>query len=956
MRFTPFVSGPSLNSSRKRSMSIAARHKEQSSKSKADKSDITQKATAGTLKKAVTVSDKKAGKRKEAPDQAFGSGIGDRAGPSSAPLAGTRRVADKAPSLTVDIRNSLMMPGYVLQLEHCQRACSSIRLSQRFSVLLPKLSTAPETSLRSLLASQRAREDGPSLTLEEEELLFAEMRDNSDPYSPSSEQWDGSAPSTAWKSHSTDYLNRSNISTSTSSPSILSQSSDGTVTRDRNALNGTSSHVASPPPTSSSFSSFQTFGAQQQEQGIKTKSYGFSGRSQMRDETYLRKVGKQQHGSISSRKSGKGTTSTETSPSDTTVPLPSIAQANDVTPYARSRSNTSDATATPTSISILDSARASRNGSHSASSSTSAIPTSAPSDKQRLADTARSQDRRAERQSHLAGLTPAQQKRISKALIEIDLRLRREQMADAPGQSPVMEDEEVLEPEEDDEDLDEDQESGRLRRPSYTDSDGSFQSQHSAPFPYGISPAKPENAYSIPVEPPSPSRLPPSPRSHNLKAQVEGTADPIPPLSLARKLSVRSHLPEPILTPIKTLPAKHVPSPSTSSPSAVSPVPGYIPGQPRPIGSMHRSDGSVSSRSATPTGHTPTTQTAESSDADPLSYLRGHLRAGSTPTHPPPVSSRTSSLSRSRSVTQTPENRLDEDSPLKQLASQSTSKNLLGGHNSSMLGEQPQTYSRRPSSGVSAASPAMIQEESEDELEAGEEGTPDLREVSHRHEMSRAAQNPQKHMEEARDALGWSLNNRNGDESRAVSEEGHIPSTHETVTHDLPRTTSETSLTSNFADVHDVQDIWAHLLGTGQSSSEDEPVLLETPTSADLSNTLRQMSGLGQEDLAILQERLVEKAKAERQAYRDDSPIISVSFAYRLLDFPTVWRVVLMIVIACPWYGKPTSAIGITCSWATTDPAVLLASTFSRARGAQYSSITPRRQLACQHVHPSLGR
>ena len=117
MRFTPFVSGPSLNSSRKRSMSIAARHKEQSSKTKADKSDITPKATAGSLKKAVTVSDKKAGKRKEAPDQAFGSGIGDRAGPSSAPLAGTRRVADKAPSLTVDIRNSLMMPGYVSWLE-----------------------------------------------------------------------------------------------------------------------------------------------------------------------------------------------------------------------------------------------------------------------------------------------------------------------------------------------------------------------------------------------------------------------------------------------------------------------------------------------------------------------------------------------------------------------------------------------------------------------------------------------------------------------------------------------------------------------------------------------------------------------------------------------------------------------------------------------------------------------
>lgn len=576
----------------------------------------------------------------------------------------------------------------------------------------------------------------------------------------------------------------------------------------------------------------------------------------MRDETYLRNVGKQQ------QKSGKGTHSNETSPNDATVPLPSMpSQLDDKN--ASSTSGTSDGTATPISTSILNGAKP---GGHSASSSTSMIPSSA--DTQHFADTVKSQDRRTKRQSHLANLTPAQQKRISKALIEIDLRLRREQMADPFDESPVMEDEEVLEAEEDEElDMDDAQENDRLRRPSRTNSDGSFQSQHSAPFPYGISPAKPENAYSIPVEPPSPSRLPPSPRSHNLKAQVEGTADPIPPLSLARNLSARSHLPEPILTPIKTLPAKHVPSPSTSSPSAVSPVPGYIPGQPRPIGSMHRSDGSLSSRSATPTGHTPVYQPI---DTDPLSYLRGHLRAGSTPTHPPPVTSRTSSLSRSRSVTQTPENRLDEDSPLKQIAAQS--------HDNKMLGEQRPTWSRRPSSNISASSPAMIQEESEDEVEE-EEGTPDLREVTHRREMSRAAQNPQQHMEQARDALGWSLSHSNGDESRAVSEEGHIPTSQEATTHGLHRMESQDSLGSNFEGDHDVQDIWGHLLGTGQSSSEDEPEVVETPSSAVLSDQLKKLSGLGQDDLAHLQERLVEKAKAERQAYRDDSPVIAVSLS-----------------------------------------------------------------------------
>jgi hypothetical protein len=93
-------------------MSIAARHKEQSAKSKEkdkgkeETSGPSTKTSAATLKKAATVSglsDKKAGKRKEALDQAFG-GIGGGSAPRS-------KIQDKAPSLNVDIRNSLMMPG-----------------------------------------------------------------------------------------------------------------------------------------------------------------------------------------------------------------------------------------------------------------------------------------------------------------------------------------------------------------------------------------------------------------------------------------------------------------------------------------------------------------------------------------------------------------------------------------------------------------------------------------------------------------------------------------------------------------------------------------------------------------------------------------------------------------------------------------------------------------------------
>ena len=710
-------------------------------------------------------------------------------------------------------------------------------------------------------------------------MLFAEMRDNSGPYSPPSEPWDGSAPSTAnaWKSHSTDYLNRSNISTSTSSPSILSQSSDSTITRDRHQLNGStgSSQIASPPPTSSSFSSFRTFGAQQ-EQGSKVKSYGFSGRSQMRDETYLRKVSGKQHGSVSSRKT---THSTETSPNDEPIPLPPIATSRDQGDSDPFSPNVSSGNATPTSNSVLDGSGAKRIGGHSASSSTGAMPVSAPPATQQFPETVRYQEKRAKRQSHLASLTPAQQKRISKALMEIDLKLRREQASDPFDQDTVKEDEEVLEAEEE-EGSDEDGEtSDRIRRPSNADSDGSFQSQHSAPFPYLMSPARPDN-HTVPVEQPSPSRLPPSPRSHNLKAQVEGTAEPepIPPFSLARKVSLRSAHPEPVLTPIKTQPAKLIPSPATSSPSAVSPVPGYVPGQPRPIGSMHRSDGSVSSRSGTPTGPgilTPTSQSnTDTSAADSLSYLRGHLRAGSTPAHPPPVTSRSSSLGRSRSVNQTPESRLDDDSPLKQLA----------GQNSKLLVERPPLSSRRPSSNISN-SPAMIQEESEAELEEEDDDhhTPDLQLVSHRREMSKAAQNPQQHMVQARDALGWSSSNA-GDSSRVVSVQGYIADTHEpnglSSSHsksDLQRVSSGESLASDFEGDDGPGDIWGHILGTTTSTSSENPELLQTPSSTALSATLRKLSGFGREDLAVLQERLIDKAKAEREAYRDDSPTISVS-------------------------------------------------------------------------------
>lgn len=101
-----------INCSRKRSASIAARHKEQHDRAKGKDKDAPEKPAA-TLKKAATtggnrgeaLSEKQAGKRKEAVDAAFV--VGDGGGSTRRP----GRVGDKAPSLDVDIRTSLILPG-----------------------------------------------------------------------------------------------------------------------------------------------------------------------------------------------------------------------------------------------------------------------------------------------------------------------------------------------------------------------------------------------------------------------------------------------------------------------------------------------------------------------------------------------------------------------------------------------------------------------------------------------------------------------------------------------------------------------------------------------------------------------------------------------------------------------------------------------------------------------------
>lgn len=732
-------------------------------------------------------------------------------------------------------------------------------------------------------------------------MLFAEIRETHDGTS-SKHGWDGQPPSTAWQGHSQDYISRSHISASTSSPSILSLSSDGTATAfDRNGSN----QNMSPPPTSTSFSSFQTFGHSQAQK--QPKSYGFSGGSGMRDQTYMRKMASNKNlsGSVSSRKSGRSDQSGETiSPRRDTSQLPDLPTSRGNGSSHQDDSldspNGSSHTATPRADPITSQTQIK---GHSPSASAtfdfgprSGIPSADHSSSGSISKTNK-------RQSHLAGLTAMQQKRISRALLEIDQELRRDDKATAVAPVPIQEEEEVLETEaheQEDADIEESSTSQHQRRPSYPESDqSSLQSQHSAPFPFGISPARSERPV---VEQPSPTaRLPPSPRVHNLSAQVEAASPPeeIPPLNLARKVSLRNH-PTPILTPSKTTPHKHAPSPSGSSPSAVSPVPGYIPGQPRPVGSMHRSEGSMSSRSATPTNNT-TPTTSAPPNAQNSSLLKGHLRAGSTPVHPPSaISSRTSSLNRSRSVNQGPDPHYDnDDSPSKAPSS-------FNHSNQRLLIDREAPTSRRPSSLLSIGSPTIIEEEGEEFHEPSESGsmrrqpTPEIQVIPQRKEMSRAPNDPQQHIQEAGLRQGWNFKAGKGDTSRVVSEQGFIDRTGSTdlsagpssaLQHDtnmramspegwqrtLRQAQSRQSLSSDYAADEGSERTWADLFTATEQSSESET--LQTPSPAVLSNTLAKLSGLGMDDIAALQDRLVSKAKAERQAIRDDSPTMKVSYS-----------------------------------------------------------------------------
>ncbi|WVQ63548.1 uncharacterized protein L199_001701 [Kwoniella botswanensis] len=788
---------------------------------------------------------------------------------------------EKAPSLNVDIRNSLILPS----------------LSQRFSVLLPSLSTAPEESLRSLLASQRARHHGPALTEEEEELLFAEMRD-----AAQEDQWDGRPPQMDenWARSGLGVSNKptragglpssasspSLLTTSTSSPSVLSTSDD----RGQSYAPSTpGSFLASPPPTSNSFSSFQTFGVRSSPDtstnaGFKTKSYGFSGGSGMREAEYIRKVKKSfSHkdlkngsglGSLPSRKS-------EHTPTRENIPLPPAISPEKANAYYQPTKRpesptTSEKTATPTLISIPNISSSSlpryKNG-HSPSSSLNLNPPTPNSAEDQMF--AGKQQRTRKRQSRLDGLSPAQVKRISLALQEIGGQLKRGSMTvqavpeRAKEQSTSEDVEEMLDPESRRvSQLDTENESNRARRPSDLRSEDSCQSATSSVFPFQMSPTN-STFTGTTTEPSSPSRLPPSPRTHNLLAHVE---EPLPPI------------PMPVFTPTRSQPVRHQPTLSNSSTSTVAPnQPVYIPGQPRPIRLTHHSQSSVSSRSATP------------SNQSPLDAIRTAVSPDNTPSPiqgMPAIAERSTSLGRSRSVNPA------QVTPTKSILSgdyDGSSGSTNGTRRrAGTIGDAP--MNRRLSSSLSShpTTPDIIEEEAEEtpsdrgEYSSGpqsiEEFVPEVKQVVGRHSVANSRTTSSNSIHQLHHNLGWELAPGQEPFERSVSAQGTIDESPnptppeandapQSPTNTLRRQTSSTSISSSFSEDAPVpgEIVWASVFNSDSPNGYDVGSDgMVSPEPCKEAEVLRKMSGMGMEELMLLQERLVMKAKAEREALRGD--------------------------------------------------------------------------------------
>ena len=641
--------------------------------------------------------------------------------------------------------------------------------------------------------------------------------------------------------------NRENaLAASVSYPSIYSDSTQDNGPSSAPLGNSTSLWPASPPPTSTSLSSFQTFGVN--DSIVKVKSYGFSGGSSLRDGNVIRR-GKRNGG-----REGSYFSSEDGTPKRRLEELPPISPVQDFDDYYQDRFERpaspggSERTATPTTALHPNFPNKHPDAQSSSPTAprpplTSGLPT--PDSSNLAPHSPKSESKGRKRASLLSGLSPAQVKRISMALGEIQGKLSKGPEASI-----------TLVPEDEEETL-------QTRPPSENRS----------------SPA--QSASETPRhEKSSPSRLPPSPRSRNLHAHIES----INPHSQAgprlERPFPRNHVPTPILTPSRTQPARHNPSPSMHSPTSVSPMPMYIPGQPRPVGSMHRSDSSWSSRSGTPTFNgsafnTSTSSTLSRSDSNPSP-------GPYNPSHP----QRTSSLGRSLSAGQSSSRRDPAILHRSSMRSQSPDPTTPFAPLSS-LRAGPHMFDASDyglSSPHAIATDVLMEEEEEEEPHADEHNVkrrlPEIKLVPGRRSVAESRRESDTEGRHSSPGLGADLKpvSSTAMSSRAVWEEVSMGVSAEDSALDRvlrsPSTTlrhfaSSDSTASDFASPTSPVKWNAILEPSPESQNTDLPV---TPADEGAAEILRKLSGVGAHDLSDLQSRLVEKAKLEREALRGCAP------------------------------------------------------------------------------------
>lgn len=549
--------------------------------------------------------------------------------------------------------------------------------------------------------------------------------------------------------------------------------------------------------------------------------------------------------------------------------------------------------------------------------------------------------RRGQRQSLLMGLSPTQAKRISVALLEIETHLRRSSMmgGDAYGDDQRGsyergddDQEEMLDGEEEEEDDPDtsshahpyEAERERERRPSASSTGGA-----SSVFPFTASPASSARTAfassqtditttaprgNVSASPTSPPRLPSlHTSSHNLNLESQfgsptsSVASPTshlasPPQQHATRLASPPHFgsphqqqasqfaspprqsvsqfaspssqttsparqptglghasshsiasttysednySQPALVPTRPQPARYTPSPAPGVSSS------YVPGQPRPVGSMRKaSQSSVASTAASP----PTNSTSPG-------HVDSLTKRLQYPAVPGARAAQMPSLSRSLSAQQDSSTNSRSQTPTQLALGHVPAPGILASRHqaSHSLSETSNGSAWRTGSSLAMHSPPSQTTINEEE------------------------QRPESHNRS--NSTAESLSTRSREHSPLLFKKNRSPAV--TNSPSLQSLNSErrpesiASVSSTWSGPNPgAECLWTQVLNDASAQQEPQPVAEEDSTDLEL---LKSMSGMGKEELSVIQDRLVEKAKTERDRLRaegETTPVTSPSVTH----------------------------------------------------------------------------